>query len=223
MKFVSKVVAIVLVVILSGCAKSLTKNEIETIHRVGIINHFPDYFTHMTIDLTMLGDHGFRKVQDLELKTFLGLELKDQLQEKGFTVVEVKNVPFYDAREQFLKNGLSMSMGNDNFSINNADLVIEIIPRPEGSMLNSIGYGFQHKKTLLGGEGRQFAYTSLELNLLVNGENRCGNCRSERMIEVSGMKLNWGELDEAKQTALLGILKLNIRATLEAALEASKL
>ena len=65
MKFVSKIVAIMLVVILSGCAKSLTKNEIETIRSVAIINYFPDYFTHMTVDITMLGDHGFRKVQDL--------------------------------------------------------------------------------------------------------------------------------------------------------------
>jgi hypothetical protein len=217
MKFVSKIVTIMLVAILSGCAKSLTKNEIETIHRVGIINHFPDYFTHMTADVALPGARGLRRVQDIELKNFVGAELKEQLQQKGFSVVEVKNVPFVDARQQFLKHGFSMGKEDKQVSIENVDLIIEIIPREHQGMINSMGYGF-HKSAVFGLEGRQFAYTALELNLLVNAENRCGNCNGEVSIEISGMKLDWNDLEEAKQIALLGILKLNIRTTLEAAL-----
>jgi len=221
MRFFSRIAVIIFIVFVTGCAKQLTQSEVDNIHRVAIINHFPDYFTHMTIDLTMLQDHGFRKVQDLELKNFVGDELSDQLQQKGFKVVEVKNVPFYDLREKFLNHGFSG--GKDEFSIDNVDMVIEIIPRPEESMSNSIGYGFQHKKTLIGGLGKQFAYTALELKLIVDGESRCGNCTSESKIEVSGMKLNWQELDDSKQISLLGLLKLNIRNALQVSLEKSKI
>jgi hypothetical protein len=77
-QFISKIMVVMVAVLLSSCAKPLTKGEVETIHRVGIINHFPEYFTHMTVDITMLGDHGFRRVGDLTLKEFVGVELKER-------------------------------------------------------------------------------------------------------------------------------------------------
>jgi hypothetical protein len=168
------------------------------------------------------GARGLRRVQDIELKNFVGAELKEQLQQKGFSVVEVKNAPFVDARQQFLKHGFLMGKEEKQVSIETVDLIIEIIPREHQGMISSMGYGF-HKSAVFGLGGRQYAYTALDLNFLVNAENRCSSCNSENSIEISGMKLNWNELDEPKQIALMGILKLNIRTALQTALAKSKL
>ena len=65
---------IILVVLLSACAKHLTKNEVESIQRVGITNHFPEYFTRMTADIALPEARGLRQIHDVELKKFVGAD-----------------------------------------------------------------------------------------------------------------------------------------------------
>jgi len=104
MKFLSKITMIILVVLLPACAKHLTKNEVESIQRVGITNHFPEYFTHMTADIALPGARGLRQIHDAELKKFVGAELRKQLQQRGFSIVEVKNckLPYLTLCNQYM-------------------------------------------------------------------------------------------------------------------------
>jgi len=137
------------ILLVSGCATKLSKEQVKSIKPIGIYNSFPNRPLYTIIGSTIFTNK--ISLTDIILKPYVAEALEKILSNKGYNVVHLKN-----------KSQLKLS---------SFDMTIEIAPQQANKKIGTFGYGFYDKYTF-GLRFRPHSYTAVNLIPRVKGKAR---------------------------------------------------
>lgn len=196
MYFKNKMLIIIMLLSLTGCTSPLTKQDIEKIETIGVLNKFPDKPNFVNVGTTIFNNKS-DTVNDASFKNYLTIVISKHLKERGYSVVE-------------LSKGMSIS---------GIDLVLEVKPRGVYNMIDTDGYGF-HDRSVLGKSISRTAYVALNLVPKTGGRSRCESCYGQSLdvLPTLDMPDLWDELSDRDKEIFKRILNENIVNAIKIAL-----
>jgi hypothetical protein len=183
-------------ILLTACASPLTKQELESIHTVGVVNGFPESPNFVNIGTTVFNNE-YDEVSDPTLKGFVTNEVLSQIKLRGYSA-EI----------------------SENIADENVDLVMVIVPREIYNMIGTYGYGF-YQRSMFSVSVFEKSYIALNLRPTTKGSSRCDTCYGQSMTDlpISEMPEKWSELEDSKQEEFIKILKQDIKNAVKVAFE----
>ncbi len=190
--------ALLAALLASGCT-SFSPTEISAIKTVGIENQFPAIPAYTIVGTTVFNNE-LADIGDSSLHAYVGESLARLLEAKGYKVIQDTSHGSYP------------------------DLVILINPRDIYGMVYTKGYGI-YQRSFLGAVSMVTTYVALNLHPMKGGASACTTCygKSLKKIPLDRLPSRWTDLDEAKRTEILELLKKSIDEALREALSSTKL
>ena len=189
------IILLISILLVSGCAGRLAKQDIETVKVVAIENTFLDFPTFTVIGITVFNnDHGL--IKDKSFKNYITKTTKNILKRKGYKVViqkDEKAVP--------------------------ADIHLKIIPSKIHDMIGTFGYGV-HEKSAYSINVNTFGYIALNLQANINGEIK-GHSHSVKTSDlvISDLPESWLSLSRGDRISTRNALKRIIILALKESIE----
>jgi hypothetical protein len=189
--------AVVTLVLVTGCAAPMSKNELVAVKKIGIINGFPENPNYLKIGTTVF-QNNTENIDSLRYKDLVSNQVEGYLKEKGYQPVEVKDKASLESGE--------------------VDMVIEIVPRDALSKPYTNGYGF-FQRSFFGSKTPASSYVALNLvPSKKNSVNLFSAYYKENFQELGIVELpdKWGDLSEKQKEVFTENLKNNIQTTIRA-------
>jgi len=150
-----------IVIIMTGCATPLTKEELSAVKNIGIQNNFPAKPNFTNVGTTMF-NNTYETVDDDSYFEAMTQEVMQTLEAKGYNVVVL----------------------SEAHSSTPVDMVIDIQPRGLYDIVDTHGYGFYDKSFFSKSVYRK-SYVALNLTPQLNGTAKCESCYGESATDLS--------------------------------------
>ena len=195
MAVIHRITVAVLLALLTACATPLTKNDIENIRHVGVLNTFPDYPNYTIVGTTIFNNE-YGKIEDPSLKSFITNELIEQLSSRGISAKEI----------------------SDETKNSGVDLILVVVPRDIYNMIDTYGYGL-YQRSMFGVKAFKKSYVAMNIRPTINGKSRCDSCYGQSLtaLPIDEMPEIWSDLDVAQQEQLIELLKKDIKNAVDIA------
>lgn len=195
MKLMYRLITSLLILTITACATPITKEQLNNIKTVGLINSFPENPNYLSIGLTIF-ENETSNLDALSFKQYLTDISSSYLKKQGL------NVSTFRDRESAEKANL--------------DMVIELLPRDAYQKPGTYGYGF-YQRTLFGAKvGNAQSYVALNLS----PESRYFSSAFSAYykenfdnIHLKALPENWDKIPEADRSKMIDNLKNNIDKT----------
>lgn len=196
MKIVKKSIVVAIIIMITACSSTLSKQDLTGIKTIGIINNFPEHFGFVNSGTTIFNDDN-EIVNGLSFKPFISSEMISRLMSKGFVVKDITRLP-----EEKLK----------------VDLVLEIDPKNAG-VADVNGYGF-YDKSMFGKSLARWSFVHISLTPFIHGEAKygVGNGVNQTTLPVEEMPSSWNSLTPKMQADFKAILMKDIEIAVDEAL-----
>ncbi|WP_428034087.1 hypothetical protein [Amphritea sp.] len=183
-----------LVSLCAACAGPMSRDKIDTIQTVGIVNSFPQSPTLVNIGTTIFnnqydslpGTDYYEKVTDAAIAYF---------NEKGF-------------KAEFVKE-------NSEQSRSKFDLLIELVPRDMYGLPDTYGYGV-FQRSFLGMKKKPIVYVALNMGPYFKGSKQGDAFYKQGVteLEITDLPAQWAELTTDQQRMIDKALKQQIETTI---------
>ena len=195
MKLMYRLITSILIIFITACATPITKEQLNNIKTIGLVNSFPENPNYLSIGLTIF-ENETSSLNSLSFKQYLTDISSSYLKDKGY------KVSIYENRELAEKANL--------------DMVIELLPRDAYQKPGTYGYGF-YQRTLFGANVSN-AQSYVALNISPESKyfsNAFAAYYKENFdnIHLDALPEKWDNIPTDDRNKMIDNLKNNINKT----------
>lgn len=189
-----------IVLLAQGCTPAITKDNVQNIHRVGVVNTFPDYAGFIHIGTTVFNNQ-LDTVSDPSYRKLVTEIVDSYLEEHGYEVKHFSKAP---TAAEF-----------------DVDVLLEVSPQASELMAHATGCGF-YQRSAFGIKHRptSFAILGITHYFSPNTAFKYGTSAAAKTpLPVANLPNSWAELTDQQKVELREILLQDLRVALTEALE----